>query len=77
MWDLSWPTRIEPTPPALEGEILMTGPPGKSLLSVKAFCLKATTTMHIRDISIIKKEHIAPQTFNFPGKKLITLSVSN
>ena len=66
---------IEPTPPALQGEILMTGPPGKSLLSVKAFCLKATAT--IRDMKHHKKGHIALQTLNFPGKKLITLSVSS
>ena len=29
MWDLPGPG-IEPTPPALEGEVLTTGPPGKS-----------------------------------------------
>ena len=29
MWDLSSPV-IEPAPPALEGEVLSTGPPGKS-----------------------------------------------
>ena len=30
MWDLSFPTGIEPTFPALEGKVLTTGPPGKS-----------------------------------------------
>ena len=29
MWDLSFPTR-EPVPRALEGEVLTSGPPGKS-----------------------------------------------
>ena len=30
---------IEPTPPALEGDILATGPPGKSLNSMeKSYC---------------------------------------
>ena len=29
--DLSSPPGIEPAPPALEGEVLTTGPPGKSL----------------------------------------------
>ena len=29
MWDLSSPAGIEPVPPALEGEVLTTGPPGK------------------------------------------------
>ena len=31
MWDLSSPTGIEPTPSAMEGKVLTTGPPGKSL----------------------------------------------
>ena len=31
MWNLSSPTRIKPTSPALEGGSLTTGPPGKSL----------------------------------------------
>ena len=31
MWDLSPRLGIEPAPPALEGEVLTTGPPGKSL----------------------------------------------
>ena len=31
MWDLSSPPGIEPTPSALEGEVLATGPQGKSL----------------------------------------------
>ena len=31
MWDLSSQPGIEPVPPALEGEVLTTGPPGKSL----------------------------------------------
>ena len=31
MWDLSSQTGIEPAPPALEGEVLTTGLPGKSL----------------------------------------------
>ena len=31
MWDLSFCPGIEPAPPALEGEVLTTGPPGKSL----------------------------------------------
>ena len=31
MWDLSTPTGIEPVPPALEGKVSTTGPPGKSL----------------------------------------------
>ena len=30
MWDLSSLTRIEPAPPAVEGEVLTTGLPGKS-----------------------------------------------
>ena len=30
MWDLSSPTGIEPASPALEGEALTTGLPGKS-----------------------------------------------
>ena len=30
VWDLPQPG-IEPAPPALEGEVLTTGPPGKSL----------------------------------------------
>ena len=30
MWDLSPRPGIEPTPPALESEVLTTGPPGKS-----------------------------------------------
>ena len=30
MWDLSSPPGIEPVPLALEGEVLTTGPPGKS-----------------------------------------------
>ena len=34
MWDLSSPTRDQTIPPALEGEILTTGPPGKSLVFV-------------------------------------------
>ena len=31
MWDLNFPTRIEPESPALEGQVLNTGLPGKSL----------------------------------------------
>ena len=31
MWNLSSPPGIKPAPPALEGEVLTTGPPGKSL----------------------------------------------
>ena len=31
MWDLSCLTRDEPAPTALEGEVLITGLPGKSL----------------------------------------------
>ena len=31
MWDLSCLTRDEPTPTALEGKVLITGLPGKSL----------------------------------------------
>ena len=34
MWDLNSSTRIEPVSPALEGGLLTTGPPFKSL-----FCL--------------------------------------
>ena len=30
MWHLSYLTGIEPAPPALEGKVLTTGPPGKS-----------------------------------------------
>ena len=30
MWDLSSKSEIKPTPSALEGKILTTGPPGKS-----------------------------------------------
>ena len=30
MWDLSPPPGIKPAPPALEGEVLTTGLPGKS-----------------------------------------------
>ena len=29
-WDLALRPGIEPTPPTLEGEVLTTGPPGKS-----------------------------------------------
>ena len=28
MWDLSFPTGVKPTPPALEGKIFTNGPPG-------------------------------------------------
>ena len=31
-WNLSSPT-LEPKPPALEGKVLTTGPPGKSMLT--------------------------------------------
>ena len=31
MWDLSFPTRDRTLSPALEGEVLTTAPPGKSL----------------------------------------------
>lgn len=31
MWDLNFPTRIEPESPALEGQVLNMGLPGKSL----------------------------------------------
>ena len=30
MWDLNSLPGIEPSPPALEGKVLTTGPPGKS-----------------------------------------------
>ena len=30
MWDLTFPTRTEPTSPELQGRVLTTGPPGKS-----------------------------------------------
>ena len=30
MWDLSFKSGIKPTPSALEGKVLTTGPPGKS-----------------------------------------------
>jgi len=40
MWDLSSPQGIEPKPPALEGKVLPTGPPGKSLnISFSSKCL--------------------------------------
>ena len=32
MWDLPSQAGVEPTPPALEGKVLTTGWPGKSLL---------------------------------------------
>ena len=31
LWDLSYRPWFEPAHPALEGEVLTTGPPGKSL----------------------------------------------
>lgn len=31
MWGLNFPTRIEPESPALEGQVLNTGLPGKFL----------------------------------------------
>ena len=43
---------IEPTPPALEGEVLTTGPPGKSLdssfkvLSFGVICYTAINTLN-------------------------------
>ena len=40
MWDLTSPQGIEPKPPALEGKVLTTGPPGKSLdISFSSKCL--------------------------------------
>ena len=31
MWDLAPQLEIEPVPPAMEGKVLTTGPPGKSI----------------------------------------------
>ena len=36
MWDLNSPPGIEPSPPALEGEVLTTGPPGKFPLCISS-----------------------------------------
>jgi len=40
-WDLSSPPGIKPAPPALKGEVLITGPPGKSLFCFYFFILLA------------------------------------
>ena len=37
LWDFSSPTRIESISPALEGRLLTTGPPGKSLKKIFFF----------------------------------------
>ena len=34
MWDLTPPPVMEPTPHVLEGKVLTTGPPGKSLYTL-------------------------------------------
>ena len=34
MWDLSSPTRVQTCTPAVEGEVLTIGPPGKSLTGI-------------------------------------------
>ena len=36
MWDLNSPPGMEPSPPVLEGEVLTTGPPGKSPLCISS-----------------------------------------
>ena len=41
MWDASPAPGIEPVPPALEGKVLTTGPPGKSLNQVSTAFPKA------------------------------------
>ena len=45
MWDLSFPTRDGTAPPALEGDVLTTGPPGKS--SQNFFMAEESVEFHV------------------------------
>ena len=40
MWDLDPQSGIKPAPLALEGEILTTGPPGKSYMTLFLKCIR-------------------------------------
>ena len=58
--------RIKPAPPALEGEVLTTGPPGKSLCSLlKArYCINDNLGYRIQLFITVYKMNISRQQIN-------------
>ena len=61
MWDLTSPQGIEPKPPALEGKVLTTGPPGKSLdISFSSKCLS-------KYMGFSRQEYWSELSFPSPG----------
>ena len=71
MWDLRSPSGIKPAPPALEGKIVTTGLPGKSLLDFLfltcryiVFALKETTTKRFKDLLIVPETNLEVLVLN-------------